>query len=318
MKCRRQVGSEILHHARRTPARFSRLFAAQRERNDESATMHYRARNYDPRIGRFLAKDPANLHNEHYLYIKNQPLAWRDPTGEDWTVDRKGGTRAIAKNSSPRDTVANLARIVRMDAHEFSDWLKVTDKSAAMLPAKEGDPIGALGEFSVPNTVVIAAGDGWLFGRMFTTVWALRLEDAFKKRGFYTQHYNEESVPVRGGSATVIASVTSRNTWGYAFIGHGYNDGMLAGSFAYKNTWYGAPSQLIVPWSIRNAYKYGGAINYHCNADKGRWGANVAKNGTWHHSTGLTTALAGPRSFGHWGSWDSLVEEMVMPKGLEK
>ncbi len=56
-----------------------------RERDDESALMHYRARSYDPRTGRFLQKDPrqGNRVAQHYTYAQNSPIANTDPLGED-------------------------------------------------------------------------------------------------------------------------------------------------------------------------------------------------------------------------------------------
>lgn len=48
--------------ASRTPCSarriFSGTFTSQCERDPESALMRYRARSYDPRIGRFVQRDP--------------------------------------------------------------------------------------------------------------------------------------------------------------------------------------------------------------------------------------------------------------------
>ncbi len=60
----------------------------QRERDDESALMHYRARGYDPRLGRFLQRDPLrrNRISENYLYAQNAPSTGRDPLGTQTEV----------------------------------------------------------------------------------------------------------------------------------------------------------------------------------------------------------------------------------------
>ncbi len=68
---------------RSRPSISRRTFSAQRERDPESALMHYRARSYDPRTGRFLQRDP--LHSgrlaDHFLYARNLPSSFTDPAG---------------------------------------------------------------------------------------------------------------------------------------------------------------------------------------------------------------------------------------------
>ncbi|NEQ42461.1 MAG: RHS repeat-associated core domain-containing protein [Leptolyngbya sp. SIOISBB] len=56
-----------------------------REQDDATGLMYYRARYYDPAVGRFLSEDPigfdagdANL----YRYVFNSPTNYTDPTGE--------------------------------------------------------------------------------------------------------------------------------------------------------------------------------------------------------------------------------------------
>lgn len=58
-------------------------FTSQRERDDESALMHYRARSYDPRTGRFLEKDPLREGRVFatYGYARSNPGTFHDPTG---------------------------------------------------------------------------------------------------------------------------------------------------------------------------------------------------------------------------------------------
>jgi RHS repeat-associated protein len=44
---------------------------------------HYRARYYDPTIGRFVSMDPIGFKggNNHYAFVKNNPVLLRDPKG---------------------------------------------------------------------------------------------------------------------------------------------------------------------------------------------------------------------------------------------
>lgn len=71
-------------HRRSTdPTSFRRSLAAQRERDDESGLMHFRARSYDPRLGRFVQRDPLlrNRSTKPYAYASNNPLNRIDPSG---------------------------------------------------------------------------------------------------------------------------------------------------------------------------------------------------------------------------------------------
>jgi len=56
---------------------------SQREQDPESALMHYRARSYDPRTGRFAQRDPILLTQggRSYSYTENEPTNRRDATG---------------------------------------------------------------------------------------------------------------------------------------------------------------------------------------------------------------------------------------------
>lgn len=75
------------HVAHRTQTRLlaRRSFASQRERDDESGLMHFRARSYDPRTGRFMQRDPVLLTGPQtvmaYIYAENNPAVLVDPLG---------------------------------------------------------------------------------------------------------------------------------------------------------------------------------------------------------------------------------------------
>jgi RHS repeat-associated protein len=55
-----------------------------RENDSFTGLMHYRARQYDPKIGRFISEDPIGFAGGDvnlYGYVRNMPLWFRDPTG---------------------------------------------------------------------------------------------------------------------------------------------------------------------------------------------------------------------------------------------
>jgi RHS repeat-associated protein len=59
-----------------------------REFDSETGLSYYRARYYDPSVGRFLSEDPIGFDGgiNFYTYTRNQPTRYRDPSGLDVTV----------------------------------------------------------------------------------------------------------------------------------------------------------------------------------------------------------------------------------------
>jgi RHS repeat-associated protein len=54
-----------------------------RERDPDTGMLYYRARFYDPTLGRFIGEDPIGFQGgiNFYAYVKNAPLKFRDPSG---------------------------------------------------------------------------------------------------------------------------------------------------------------------------------------------------------------------------------------------
>jgi RHS repeat-associated protein len=54
-----------------------------RELDSETGLYYYRARYYDPYIGRFLSEDPIGVRDgsNKYLYARNNPAGFTDPFG---------------------------------------------------------------------------------------------------------------------------------------------------------------------------------------------------------------------------------------------
>ena len=63
-----------------------------REQDGESGLYYYRARYYDPELGRFISEDPIGFDGgvNFYAYVRNNPLIYNDPTGND-----AGATAAV-------------------------------------------------------------------------------------------------------------------------------------------------------------------------------------------------------------------------------
>ncbi len=64
----------------------SYLYTGQ-EYDVETGLYNYRARLYDPMLGRFTSTDPKNQNASPYLYANNDPLDYTDPTGESFFGD---------------------------------------------------------------------------------------------------------------------------------------------------------------------------------------------------------------------------------------
>jgi RHS repeat-associated protein len=72
------------------------LHSTGREHDPDSGLYYYRAKYYDPTIGRFLTEDPKGFKAgvSFYAYCKNNPINANDPTGLTWRSDVLGFTTA--------------------------------------------------------------------------------------------------------------------------------------------------------------------------------------------------------------------------------
>jgi len=64
-----------------------------REWDKETGLYYYRARYYDPMVGRFISKDPIGFAGgiNLYAYVENNPINFTDPTGLYKDYPNKGG-----------------------------------------------------------------------------------------------------------------------------------------------------------------------------------------------------------------------------------
>jgi RHS repeat-associated protein len=112
-----------------------------REYEEESGLFYYRARYYDPGVGRFLQKDPdpgrlsiPSTITNRYVYTGNSPVSNRDPSGMSWFSDQSGvdidlndvGHRLVA------DIGAAVDRLVKNPGFQFVALLVIGSLTGTM------------------------------------------------------------------------------------------------------------------------------------------------------------------------------------------
>lgn len=74
-----------------------------REWDPETGLYYYRARYYDPKIGRFISEDP--IQSGSYAYAGNSPAVYGDPTGVYLELRGANWQKALAaRGESPERT----------------------------------------------------------------------------------------------------------------------------------------------------------------------------------------------------------------------
>jgi RHS repeat-associated protein len=88
-------GREIFNNGVTSQTYPTRYRYTGRESDETTGLMYYRARFYDPQIGRFISEDPIGFRGGDvnlYGYVKNNPINFIDPRGLDIAVIENGPT----------------------------------------------------------------------------------------------------------------------------------------------------------------------------------------------------------------------------------
>ncbi|HBB89100.1 MAG TPA: hypothetical protein DC047_15955 [Blastocatellia bacterium] len=75
-----------------TGSSITRYTYTSREYDSDTHLYYYRARFYDPRIGRFISEDPIGFESDDtnfYSYVRNDPLRLIDPLGQQSRADAR-------------------------------------------------------------------------------------------------------------------------------------------------------------------------------------------------------------------------------------
>jgi len=256
-----------------------------------------RERQESSSLGRWEQIDPLGFRggdNDLYRALADNPINALDPSGLRWLVQRGGKERARAINTAADDTIAGLAKKVRLNADEFQNWLTATDNPDHHVPIpKTADtPIGRCAAwFEVPNTIFAAwSGFGWRLGRG-KVHWSDFI-DTLRKKGFaITQLY----YPSAEAFGDVIKTFTlSRDLYGVYTWSHGYPGGltMADGSqYSYEQ------------WKNDESYKLGLGLLFACFSDDAKQ-LDFSADALFWGSHGFLSPLSRPvHQFGLGATW---------------
>jgi len=126
----------------------------------ETGLYYYRARYYNPHIGRFMQTDPVGYGNgiNWYAYCGNDPLNYVDPsglfyvTGRQWILPRKTTPGKAADLLSAKEMAGFMVDI----ASDHVSWLEYWEYAEKMA-TKIGERIGA--EYWIPYIEVYDCND---------------------------------------------------------------------------------------------------------------------------------------------------------------
>jgi len=97
-----------------------------RERDPDTGLLYYRARFYDPQLGRFISEDPIGLAGgiNYYAYVANSPVNYTDPSG----LQQRSCKDLIKAIWEAFNTLTSRGNDLRNDPQglQWSHWRKST------------------------------------------------------------------------------------------------------------------------------------------------------------------------------------------------
>jgi len=112
----------------------TRMFTG-RDYDSETGLYYYRARYYDPKIGRFLQLDPFDYMDgaNVYRYVRNNPVNLIDPWGY------KPGDKYSSQGTAAKDALTDIYRPSVTKDKEYAGWIyRNSDGTYSYTPPREG------------------------------------------------------------------------------------------------------------------------------------------------------------------------------------
>jgi RHS repeat-associated protein len=138
-----------------------------REWDAETNLYYYRARYYDPKIGRFISEDPIGFKGgiNFYAYVDNRPTIWTDPSG--LVIKRcfrplKGGASSVIAAFLPLAFLVQppVPGVSFCPAHEYI-FNTATGMSKGHGPGQEPPETGKDLCYVIPEPVGQCVWDNW-------------------------------------------------------------------------------------------------------------------------------------------------------------
>lgn len=225
-----------------------------------------------------------------FLFAGNNPIDNWDSVGLQWHYERDGKNRAVVWFDDPKDTVEQLAKLLRLDASNSSKWLK--DEQGKKVHGK----LEECKLYTVPNKFVVVLG--WraiLSDGMGFTQQAMDVVQSFERLGFAGYFYDALNSPV---SSSDVISAVQDDTWGVALFGHGKSDGKLVLKHRW-NFYFGEILDYLDKDSFATSKPFGAVIAFFCYADKGGWSSLKTRNGSYFGGVGTQIMALHPS----WTEW---------------
>jgi len=205
-----------------------------REEDPDSGLYYFRARYYDPAIGRFITEDPKGFDAgvNFYEYVSNNPVNANDPSGLETIVTRLGNNVNMNLTVMYYGPGINSTIQKQWDRAIVNNWTGTFPPYNVKLSVTSVIPPLPPGDYSTYNKVYVPVtsskppkvdGEGGMTGvwPATTTPWQASHETghffglADKYDKYYDQNNNRVTTPRAGWSGNIMAEdngkVDSRN-----------------------------------------------------------------------------------------------------------
>ena len=266
------------------PIRFSTQYA-----DDYVGDIKYLYRDYTPSTGRWLNRDPIEEDGGVNLYgfVGNKAIDLSDILGQEWIIDRKGKSRAVAKATSDSDTWDDLAIVAGLDRKDYRQWVQPK-------PGINDGP-STCTNYTVPNTVFIDTGLEGKLDKLSPIMYQFAREASINMVVYSSLGY--KVIPNTSVTDSQIEEhLTSRDIQEYFFFGHGDAGGSGAINTGGPRIYWVEPSRwtlygihamhLYACLSLATPPRDGGIANYQITP----WERNVATRG---YLSGFTFSING-------------------------